>query len=90
MLLELRWRQVAERRTAPVERLMFTAFAHVAARPWLYRLAARLGARFQRPFVADGHIRRAPPPLSAWTGSRDFPQLAGRPFHQRWKELADE
>jgi L-lactate dehydrogenase complex protein LldF len=90
MLLELRWRQVAERRTAPVERLMFTAFAHVAARPWLYRLAARLGAPFQRPFVADGHIRRASPPLSAWTGSRDFPQLAGRPFHQRWKELADE
>jgi L-lactate dehydrogenase complex protein LldF len=90
MLLELRWRQVAERRTAPVERLMFTAFAHVAARPWLYRLAARLGAPFQRPFVADGHIRRASPPLSAWTGSRDFPPMAGRPFHQRWKELADE
>jgi L-lactate dehydrogenase complex protein LldF len=90
MLLELRWREVAERRTTPAERLIFTAFAHVAARPWLYRLAVRLGARLQMPFVTDGRIHRAPPPLSAWTGGRDFPQLAERPFHARWKELADE
>jgi L-lactate dehydrogenase complex protein LldF len=48
----------------------------VFGRAWRLRLAQRIGRLLQRPFVSDGVIRRLPPPLSAWTDSRDLRPIA--------------
>jgi L-lactate dehydrogenase complex protein LldF len=41
---------------------------------------ARLGRRGGRPFSA------LPPPLSAWTGSRDLPAPPEQTFREWWEE----
>ena len=43
--------------------------------------AARLGRLFGR---RRGVIRRLPPPLSAWTDSRDLPRPPAETFRERW------
>ena len=51
--------------------------------PALYRLAVVFGRVVQplQSFV-NGTILD---PLRAWTGSRNFPKLAPKSFHEQWK-----
>jgi L-lactate dehydrogenase complex protein LldF len=80
-----RWRELSfERRLPPArERWALEAWAWLAQRPRLYRLATALAARLlRRP--ATGRIRRLP--LGAgWTRTRDFPAPAGRTFQEQWR-----
>ena len=90
MLVELR-REVDAKRIAPLaERVVFTGFAKLLARPVLYRLAARLGRIVQRPFVQSDAIRRVPLFFGEWTRTRDLPAIASRTFRERWAELERE
>jgi hypothetical protein len=52
--------------------------------PALYRLAVVFGRVFQ-PLqgLVNGTILD---PLRAWTGSRNFPKLAPKSFHEQWKK----
>jgi L-lactate dehydrogenase complex protein LldF len=34
----------------------------------------------------EGMIRRLPPPMSAWTQSRDMKAIAGETFMTRWRK----
>lgn len=88
MLVELRRREVEEGMVAWPERLLFRIFGRVVRHRRLFNLAAGIGRRLQGPLVRDGRIRRAPFPLSRWTRTRDFPPLAGEPFHRRWERIA--
>jgi L-lactate dehydrogenase complex protein LldF len=54
------------------ERAAMSGVGWVFGRAWRLRLAQRIGRLLQRPFVRGGVIRRLPPPLSAWTDSRDL------------------
>jgi L-lactate dehydrogenase complex protein LldF len=36
--------------------------------------------------LSGGHIKTLPPPLSAWTNSRDFPAFAKKSFREQWSE----
>ena len=36
--------------------------------------------------LSGGHIKALPPPLSAWTNSRDFPAFAKKSFREQWRE----
>lgn len=36
--------------------------------------------------LSGGHIKTLPPPLSAWTKSRDFPAFAKKSFREQWSE----
>jgi L-lactate dehydrogenase complex protein LldF len=36
--------------------------------------------------LSGGHIKTLPPPLSAWTNSRDFPAFAKKSFRDHWSE----
>jgi L-lactate dehydrogenase complex protein LldF len=36
--------------------------------------------------LSGGHIKALPPPLSAWTNSRDFPAFAKKSFRAQWSE----
>ncbi len=47
---------------------------------WLASLATQMLAN------ADGKIESLPPPLKAWTDSRDFPAFAKQPFRERLKQ----
>jgi L-lactate dehydrogenase complex protein LldF len=47
------------------------------------QLLARLG---QSPFVRGGRIRSMPPPLRAWTRTRDLRPVARRTFRRWWRE----
>jgi L-lactate dehydrogenase complex protein LldF len=91
MLLELRRDEVegAESHVPWAERLIFRLFAWAVCHPRLFRLAARLGRRLQggagKP-TGERWVAAMPFPASRWTDFRDFPQLAAKPFHERWEQ----
>ncbi len=62
------------------ERSAMRAAAWVFARGSRLRAAQRLGRIAQRLLLSGGVIRRLPPPLSAWTRTRDLRPLAPRGF----------
>jgi len=85
LLLEGR-RQAAEAGRTPLwSRLLLRAYRHVATRPWLFRLALRGSRLLTRAIARDGWLHRLPPPLSAWTATRDFPAFAERSFSMAWR-----
>jgi L-lactate dehydrogenase complex protein LldF len=73
LLLDLR-RDLAEQHVAPVrERLAFGLWSYAWSRPWLYRIATRLG-RLALPLAGRAG------PGRAWTSGRVLPPLARRRF----------
>ena len=75
VLLHLRERAV-DATGKPPERLAMSAMAWVFARAGRLRFAQTLARLLQRPLVRSGVIRRLPPPLSAWTRTRDMRPVA--------------
>ncbi len=76
------------RESALAERTAIRLWAWVMKRPRIYSLGARLARTGQRLFARQGWVRRFPGfPLSRWTGGRDLPALAPKPFRDRWKEI---
>jgi len=84
------WREEAHRRhlPPPVARYGLAAWAFLARRPALYRLATRLAvAGLGLLGRRRGRFSRLP--LAAgWTATRDFPAPAGVTFHALWKNRA--
>ncbi len=86
MLVHLRSRVVADkaagRRTPTAEAAAMTglAWTMTSKRRWMWALrAARLGRMLGRD-----RIIRLPPPLSAWTASRDVPLPPKQSFRDWW------
>jgi L-lactate dehydrogenase complex protein LldF len=79
VLLHLR-EQAVEATGKPSERVAMRALAWVFARAGRLRLAQRLARIAQRPLVRSGLIHRLPPPLSAWTRTRDMRPVASDSF----------
>jgi len=61
-------------------------YAWAVCRPALFRLGGRLASALTRLVGRGDWLRRLPPPLSAWTASRDFPPLAKQDFVAAWRE----
>ena len=86
MLLKLR-RDTVEELGAPLsERLAMRGWRAGMSAASLYRASGRLAWLGLRALERRGRVRRLPPPLSAWTTSRDFPPFARRSFRDRWAE----
>lgn len=84
-LVSLRRDMVERRITGRLERWLYRAYASLMSGPRRYRLALAL----QKPlrwFSRDGYVRRAPPPISAWTKVRDLPAPARKSFRAIWRE----
>ncbi len=63
------------------------AYAFVVTRPALFRAAtwgARVGSRVLGA-PHNGWIQTFPPPLNAWTQTRDFPAFAQKSFRAQWQ-----
>jgi L-lactate dehydrogenase complex protein LldF len=92
MLLELR-HQAAERapgrspgKSGLRERFTWKAWRFGMSGRGRFDLGARLARLALAPFSRRGWARRAPPPVSGWTSSRDFPSPARESFGKRWKK----
>ncbi len=92
MLLELRWRAAEgkvdpeEKASSARERLVWKAWRIGMMGRRRFDLGARLARLFMRPISRRGWIRKAPPPVSGWTSTRDFPLVASESLKKR---LAD-
>ena len=87
MLVHLRAKHVetvrADRRTPTPEAVAMRTAGWLMSSPRRWRLAQRL-SRAGRLFARGGRIRRMPPPLSAWTRSRDLPVPPAETFREWW------
>ncbi len=92
MLLELRWRAAEgksdskERASSLKERMLWKSWRIGMMGRRRFDLGARISRWLLRPMSKRGWIKKAPPPLSGWTTTRDFPLAAAKSLKQR---LAD-
>ncbi|MEI6667567.1 MAG: LutB/LldF family L-lactate oxidation iron-sulfur protein [Acidobacteriota bacterium] len=85
LLLELR-KQAVQQRLAPWWlKAAIRIFGAVATRPAVYRAVGNVVGRVGSALARSGWFSRLPGPLSAWTGSRDFPAPAAKSFTQSWR-----
>ena len=85
LLLRLRRDTVREGHRPLWLKFGLTAYSFAARHPTIFRIGAKVAGIGTRLLGRDGWVRRLPPPLDAWTGSRDFPTLAGETFQERWR-----
>jgi L-lactate dehydrogenase complex protein LldF len=91
LLVHLRARHVEAERAR--RRLPSPERATMAAASWGMRSPGRFAAgeramRAGRLLARGGRIRALPPPLSAWTSSRDLPAPPPQTFRQWWEKRA--
>jgi len=90
LIRKLRVREFDERITPPRVRLGLRAWAFMARRPALYRLATSVGMRVLGLLGRSrGRFRRLPF-AGGWTGTRDLPAPAGRTFMSAWSKRRAE
>ena len=90
LIRKLREREFDERITPPRVRLGLRAWAFMARRPALYRLATSVGMRV---LGLAGRYRgrfRWLPFAGGWTGTRDLPAPPGRTFMSAWSKRRAE
>jgi L-lactate dehydrogenase complex protein LldF len=69
------------------EKAIYSAWSWMIRHRGAYDFFHRLAAFGQNVFPQkDGMIRRLPPPLNAWTRSRDMKAMAGKTFMTRWRK----
>ncbi|MCH8229649.1 MAG: iron-sulfur cluster-binding protein [Chloroflexi bacterium] len=89
MLLELRWRTAegkvdpGDRASSVKERVVWKAWRMGMMGRRRFDLGARLSRLLMRPISKRGWIRKAPPPISGWTSTRDFPLVASKSLKER-------
>jgi len=88
MLLGLRRETVREEGAPWSLRIGLGAFAWIAPRPALYRVATRLARALLRLRARDGWVRSVPGLASGWTKVRDLKAPAAKTFQELWKKRA--
>ncbi len=83
VLVELRAR-VAENSNHRMERAVFHLSAYVLSSPRRLAAAQRAASAGRHLIGRSGRIRRLPPPLSAWTDTRDAPAPPPESFRAWW------
>ena len=92
MLLHLRHKLAestdeSERSVSSAESLAARGYTWLMSNPSALSAAGKVGRLAQRPFAANGKVRKAPLPLvSKWTAARDLPALPSRTFREIWQQ----
>jgi L-lactate dehydrogenase complex protein LldF len=69
------------------EKVVYTAWSRLVRHRRLYELGLRLAGIGQKLLPKkNGMICRLPPPMHAWTRSRDMKAIAAQSFIERWKK----
>ncbi len=89
MHLKLRATPAARARQPLSRRVAIRAFAALAVRPRLWRLARRAAAALLRLGSRDGWRRRASGPLRPWTDARDLPVPPPESFADGWRRRSE-
>lgn len=86
LLVDLRADSVERGESAWAERQGMRAFAAMMQSRAAYESAGKLGGfgTTLLTLLGGGQVRLAPPPLNAWTSSRDFPKFAKHSFREQW------
>ncbi|GAA0933526.1 LutB/LldF family L-lactate oxidation iron-sulfur protein [Virgisporangium aurantiacum] len=87
LLVHLRARVVEEKRMPTAESVAMAAAGWVMSSPKLFAGAGR-AARGGRILGRRGRIRSLPPPLSAWTATRDAPLPPRETFRSWWRRTS--
>ena len=90
LIRKLREREFDERITPPRVRLGLRAWAFMARRPALYRLATSVGMRVLGLAGRSRGRFRWLPFAGGWTGTRDLPAPTGRTFMSAWSKRRAE
>ena len=90
LIRKLREREFDERITPPRVRLGLRAWAFMARRPALYRLATSVGMRILGLAGGCRGRFRWLPFAGGWTGTRDLPAPTGRTFMSAWSKRRAE
>jgi L-lactate dehydrogenase complex protein LldF len=89
MLLELRYRSAegssdsAERTSTASERVVWKAWRLGMMGRRRFDFGARISRLLLRPMSRNGWLKKAPPPISGWTSTRDFPLTAASSLKSR-------
>jgi L-lactate dehydrogenase complex protein LldF len=84
ILIHLR-RKIVEKGDAPIgERIAMKAAALALADAGRLSAAQKLARVAQWPFERDGYLEHVPPPLNAWTKTRDLPATPRQSFREWW------
>jgi L-lactate dehydrogenase complex protein LldF len=84
ILIHLR-RKIVERGDAPIgERIAMKAAALALTDAGRLAAAQKLARVAQWPFERDGYLEHLPPPLNAWTKTRDLPATPRQSFREWW------
>jgi L-lactate dehydrogenase complex protein LldF len=88
LLLDLRADQVDEGEAAGFDRAAMQGFVQTMKSRARYEMAGKMASLTTNVMAAftGGNLKFMPPPLSAWTQSRDFPPFAKRSFRELWQE----
>ena len=86
MLLRLRGDAVRDTGGKSSERIAMRLWRAIVQRPGLFRAAGRAASLATRAAARGGQVKALPPPLNAWTRTRDFPPFAKKSFTQLWKK----
>lgn len=92
ILVHLRGEHVEARRRRllpSAEGLAMAVAAWTMSGPRRFRFAERL-LRLGRLLARSGRIRSLPPPLSAWTATRDLPAPPAQTFRQWWRNRPED
>jgi len=89
LLLSLRAKAVEREPVALAQRLLMKAYAFLATRPRLLRLAMKCARAFALRRARDGWVARSPGLpglLRGWTEQRDWKVPAARTFDDWWEQ----
>jgi L-lactate dehydrogenase complex protein LldF len=88
LLLDLRADQVDDGQAPWFDRMAILGFVNTMKSRSRYENAGKVAGIASNMLAAlsGGNIKFMPPPLSAWTQSRDFPPFAKKSFRELWAE----
>jgi L-lactate dehydrogenase complex protein LldF len=86
LLRKLREKQVERHLRPPLERIGLRAWAYLAKRPKLYRLAASAAVRLLRILGRGGKSIPRLPFAGGWTDYREMPAPSGKTFHEMYRQ----